>query len=254
MPPKKKKVEIIKKPKIKAMVVKQETSPAEMIKAAVAGGADLDKLEKLLNLQERWEANEAKKAYNSAMVEVHRDIPLITKTLKNPLTHSSYAALDRIISKTKAIYTSQGFSISFYEGQTEKPEHIRICADVIHRLGHKETYYYDVPLDGVGIKGNANMTKIHAKASSTSYGRRYLMCMIWNTPTGDDDGNAASVELITDIQLENIKRQMKELGVEKQEKKFLEFLEVEKLEDIPKSSYKKAEDALEAKRQAKKQK
>ena len=30
-------------------------SPAEMIKMAISGGADLDKLEKFLILQERWD-------------------------------------------------------------------------------------------------------------------------------------------------------------------------------------------------------
>lgn len=171
-------------------VQSQGTTPAEMIKLAVTGGADLDKLEKLLTLQERWEGNEARKAYNTSMVAVHKAIPLIGKSLKNLQTHSTYASLDEIICKTKEIYTGNGFSISFYEGSTDKVEYVRICADVIHQLGHKETYHYDVPLDGRGIKGNVNMTLIHAKASSTSYARRYLMCMIWNIPTGDDDGNA----------------------------------------------------------------
>ena len=44
-----------------------ESKPSDMIMAAVKGGADLDKLEKLLNLQIKWEGNEAKKAYHIAM-------------------------------------------------------------------------------------------------------------------------------------------------------------------------------------------
>lgn len=184
-----KKVAVVKEPPPPAL----SSGPKGMIELAISKGADLDKLEKLLTLQERWDANEAKKAFNSCMVEVHKNIPMIGKSLKNEQTHSKYASLDNIIFETKAIYTEQGFSISFHEGVTEKPEHIRVCADVTHRLGHKEPYFYDVPMDGKGLKGNANMTPIHAKASSTSYGRRYLMCMIWNIPTGDDnDGNNGS--------------------------------------------------------------
>ena len=59
-----------------------ENSPAEMIRLAVAGGADLEKLEKLLTLQERWEANEAKKAYNKAMAAFKSNPPKINKDKK----------------------------------------------------------------------------------------------------------------------------------------------------------------------------
>ena len=99
--------------------------------------------------------------------------------------------------KTKEVYTSFGFSVSFNEGVAAHPAQVRICAEVLHKQGHKESYFYDVPLDGVGIKGSSFMTKIHAKASSTSYGRRYLMCMIWNISTGDDDdgNNGKGIEV-----------------------------------------------------------
>lgn len=176
----------------KAIVVSPGNTPADMIRMAISGKADLQKLEKLLELQKNYEANEARKVFASSFAIVQANIASVAKTKDNPQTHSKYAGLDDIIESAKPIYTNEGFSIIFYEGQSDKQEHIRICADVLHTAGHKETYYYDVPLDGVGIKGNANMTKIHAKASSTSYGRRYLMCMIWNIPTGDDDdGNGA---------------------------------------------------------------
>ena len=176
-------------------------APAQLIELAIEkGNIDLDKLEKLMRLQREHEADNARKAYNSNMVLVQEEIPSVIKTKKNDQTHSKYASLDKIIEQTKKIYTSHGFSISFYEGDTAKENHIRICADVVHGAGHKETYHYDVPMDGVGIKGNANMTAIHAKASSTSYARRYLMCMIWNIPTEDNDAQAAGkvVEYIDD--------------------------------------------------------
>ena len=218
---------------------RQEITPADLLKIAVEGGADLDKLEKLMDLQERWEEKEAKKAYNTAMVDVHKDMPMVGKTLKNVQTRSSYASLDLIISKTKEVYTKHGFSISFFEGHTDKENHIRICADVIHKLGHKENYYYDVPLDGKGIKGNTNMTAIHAKASSTSYGRRYLMCMIWNIPTGDDtDGNMpeAPVEYIDEKQLSQL-RDMVDNNDCIDEKKLFTFFKIASLENLPKEKY-----------------
>src|SRR3990167_10743402 len=147
-----------KKNEVVAVEVK---APAQLIELAIEkGNIDLDKLEKLMVLQERHEANEARKAYNTNMVLVQELIPSVTKTKKNTKTHSKYADLGEIISQTKKVYTKYGFSVSFYEGDTLKADHVRICADVVHSAGHKETYHYDVPLDGVGMKGNANMTAI----------------------------------------------------------------------------------------------
>ncbi len=228
----------------KAVAVIEKT-PNEMIRFAVDKGADLDKLKQVMALQFEWEANEAKKAYNKAMVEVSQKMPSVKKTLSNPQTKSKYASLDLIIQQTKKIYTECGFSISFYEGITAVPEHIRICADVVHALGHKETYFYDVPLDGKGIQGNANMTKIHAKASSTSYARRYLMCMIWNIPTGDDNDAQTEVDqsLISDKQLGQLRDLMADKNIT--EVQMCKYLKIDSMESIPSIAYGKALSAVQ---------
>src|SRR3990167_9924775 len=62
--------------------VPQGNSPAEMIRMAVTGGADLEKLKGLLDLQERWEANEARKAYHKAMAAFKENPPKIKKDKK----------------------------------------------------------------------------------------------------------------------------------------------------------------------------
>jgi len=179
----------------------QQVNPLSIIQTAVEGGADVKSLEKLMDLQERWEAGEARKAFAESFATVQRNIEAVVKTQENKQTSSKYADLADIIKMAKPVYSDNGFSVIFYEGKADLPEHIRVCADVLHTMGHKESYHYDVPMDGVGIKGNANMTKIHGKASSTTYGRRYLMCMIWNIPTDDNDGNVPEItEFITEGQ------------------------------------------------------
>jgi len=225
--------------------VRGASSPVEMVQILLEKGIKPEDLEKMLTLQERYEATQARKAYNDSMVNVHKHIKSVAKTLKNPQTHSNYASLDNIVCATKAVYTEEGFSISFYEGDTDKPEHVRVCADVIHRLGHKETYHYDVPMDGKGLKGNSNMTAIHAKASSVSYARRYLMCMIWNIPTGDDDGNAAgqagqAVEYIDEGQLSQIVDYINDESKGINKGGFLKYMGIESADKMPKKDFPKA--------------
>ncbi len=231
------------------LVKSKGNSPAEMIRTAVEGKMNLDNLEKFLVIQKDWEANEARKLFALSFAAVQEKIAVVVKTKLNPQTRSKYADLGDIIESAKPVYTKEGFSVIFYEGETSVPEHIRICADVLHRAGHKETYHYDVPPDGVGLKGNPNMTKIHAKASSTSYGRRYLMCMIWNIPTQDNDGQSATglVEYITEKQVKQIQDLAVELKIDN--KLFLSYMGLESLERMPKGDFKKAMTAIELKRE-----
>lgn len=151
---------------------------------------ETDTMEKMIEMSERVEANNARKAYASAFSLAQADIGGVVKTRKNNQTNSMYAGLDDVIEMSKTVCATHGFSITFHEGVTEKPDHVRICATVLHKDGHPVQSHYDVPIGGVGIKGVVNMTAIHAKATSVSYGQRYLLCMIWNIPTKDNDGNA----------------------------------------------------------------
>jgi len=225
------------------------STPMETIRQAISAGSDLTKLEKLMELQERYETNQARKAFAVAFSLVQSKISSIIKTQLNPQTHSKYASLDNILEIAKPVYTAEGFSMIFYEGATTVAENVRICADVLHKSGHKETYHIDIPCDGLGIKGSAFMTKTHAKASSTSYGRRYLTCMVWNIATSDEDGNAPA-EKVNAEDVKNLDTLIVESEIELP--KFLAFMKVEKLEDIAKSDLKKALNVIEAKRAGKK--
>ena len=48
------------------LVASNVTTPVDLLRIAVQSGADLDRLEKLMALQERWEKSEAAKQYNAA--------------------------------------------------------------------------------------------------------------------------------------------------------------------------------------------
>ncbi len=169
-------------------------SPAGIMMQLMSNGGgdkfDVEGFGKMLEFQERHEANQARKVFASDFAVVQSKIEAVVKAKYNPQTKSKYAGIDDVIGMAKPVYTEQGFSIIYYEGKAEKAEDVRVYADVLHKSGHKETYHLDVPLGGVGIKGVVNMTAIHAKATSFTYGRRYLLCNIWNIPTQDDDGNA----------------------------------------------------------------
>ncbi|KKM14582.1 hypothetical protein LCGC14_1704670 [marine sediment metagenome] len=161
--------------------------------ASTNGEVDADKMLKLIEAAERVDATIARKDFTAGFAIAQANVGAVVKTKINPQTNSKYADLASVIDTAKPAYTKQGFSVIFYEGKADKDGDVRVCADVLHKAGHKETYHYDVPLGGKGIQGKVNMIDIHAKATSVTYGQRYLTCMIWNISTADADGNPPPV-------------------------------------------------------------
>ena len=227
-----------------AIVEAEVISTAQLIQEGIAKGIDLVALKEILKLREIDDAFKARKAFAKDFALAQANIEAVIKTRTNNQTHSKYAELGDVIESAKPAYTKKGFSMIFYEGDCPKENHVRIYVDILHCAGHMETKHYDVPMDGKGLRGNDNMTAIHGKASSVSYGRRYLMCMIWNIPTSDNDGNTQVLPTINAEQLSTLLDLLaaKELS----EKKLFEYLKIEKLEDLPADQYMKAVGAINA--------
>lgn len=153
---------------------------------------DIDKLERLIGLKREIDAGEARREYDAAMSRAQEEMRPIRANLENPQTHSEYAdyaALDRAI---RPIYAKHGFSLSFGTGDGAPDGCVRVvCTVAAH--GHRETPHLDMPADGKGARGNDVMTRTHATGAAVTYGKRYLLGMIFNLAvTRDDDGNGAS--------------------------------------------------------------
>ena len=216
---------------------------------------DVEKISRMMDMQERILDRNAKQAFNVDMMNAQAEMPIVPTDARNQQTNSDYSLYKTILKFAKPIYTKHGFSVMFYEGFDSEqdsrwpkiPEgEIRTFADIMHREGHTKTVYIDMPTDDKGIKGTVNKTQPHAKKSSVSYSRGTLLCMIFNIPTGvDDDGNAAGlpVEHISIDQQTEINDAVAELYKD-DGKKFMEFLKVESVETIPAKRYKETIAAL----------
>ena len=184
-----------------------QNTPFDLLRTAVESGADVDKLEKLMDLQERWQAEKARKAFFEAMNQVQSEIEPIRKDATNSFTKTRYALLETIHKALCPIYTQHGFAISFSEGDAKRDGDIRVSAVVMHKDGHSQEYHADLALDAAGAKGGANKTDVQAKGSTFSYGRRYLEMMIFNLSltNEDDDGVGGAVEVITQAEADNLR-------------------------------------------------
>ena len=175
-----------------AAAVEYGTGLVEVIaRAARDPSVDIDKMERLIAMQERIQAREAEMAFNIAMNAAQREMRPIAANASNPQTRSRYATYDKLDRVLRPIYAEHGFSHSFDEGDSPKPDHVRVLCYLSHTGGHTRTYHRDMPADGKGAKGGDVMTKTHAAGAAGSYGARYLLKGIWNVAVGeeDDDGN-----------------------------------------------------------------
>lgn len=163
-------------------------------RAALNPDIDVEKMERLLAMQERIMTRNAEMAFNSAMRSAQEEMPKVLRNKSNEQTSSKYADLERVNEIIVPVYTKHGFSLSFGTGTSSLDGHILITCLVSHIEGHTRPYQCDMPLDLAGLKGNQNKTPTHAHGSTMSYGRRYLTLLIFNiTLTNEDkDGNRPS--------------------------------------------------------------
>lgn len=228
----------------------------------------IDRLKEVLAMKERLEdralenaEREAKKAYFAAMSRCQAELPVVTKRQKNSHTNSKYADLAAIEREAMPIVHKHGFAVSFQpDGYNEKGE-LRVLWEISHEDGHSRNGVGEIPIDGAGSQGKVNKTGTQAFGSTATYGRRYLLCMLFNISTGDDrDGNAPSKQnaatadigedgeprTITEAQVAELQQAIVETGTNIAG--FLKWMNVERLEDIESQFLKNARDALDLKR------
>jgi len=161
-------------------------SAMSILNLAVGGGASIETIERLVALQERMMAHDAKQAWATAMSRCQSDMGRVSADAENPQTRSKYATYAAIDREIRPVYSREGFALSFTT-QDMDSEKILVLCHVSHAQGHTETFSVPMPADGKGAKGGDVMTKTHATGAAMSYGMRYLLKMIFNIAVGEDD-------------------------------------------------------------------
>jgi len=223
-----------------------ETSPAAVIQNAISTGADLDKLEKLLALQERWESNEARKAYHKSMAQFKANPPRILKdrTVSYKQTQYTHASLANVVATISAELSKYGLSASW---NTKQNGEIVVTCRITHELGHFEETSLSAGADNSGSKNS-----IQAIGSTITYLERYTLLALTGLAAHDmdDDGIVTEdIEYITVDQQTEINDLIAETETNKE--KFLDWANVESVEKILMKHYAATIKPLKAKQEAK---
>jgi len=239
------------------LVIHQEPNPlagtpAYMLQLAVEQNADLAKLEKLMELQERWEKNEARKAFVVALSAFKANPPELTKNkhvrfdTQRGITEYDHATLDHVSSEIGKALAVHGLS---HRWDVEQQAGGIICVTCVltHVLGHSER----VPMQSLADQSGGK-NSIQAIGSTVTYLQRYTLLAATGVAVKgqDDDGiKSEGAGLITDDQAMNIQALADEVKADIP--KFLKYIGAAEIGLIKAKDYDRAVSALEKKRASK---
>lgn len=209
---------------------------------------DPDRLEKLLNIQITMMERQAKMDFDRALADVQQDMPRITprgeiKT-KNGEVVARYMKYEDIDTVIRPLLQKHGFSL-MHDRRDEQGKMI-ITTILKHRNGHQESVSIPLPYD----QPNALKSALQAAAGTATFGKRHNVCSLLNiVAEGEDDDGIMSHIKLDDTQAKEIKDALRETGSDT--KKFLEYMGVDCVENIPMKDYPKAYMALKRKVTAK---
>lgn len=229
-----------------AIIPMPEATPMQMVAIAVQQGADLAKIEKLMDLQSRWEASQARKAFVAAMASFKAEPLKILKSKKVDIPGGAkfaHATLADVVDGVVSALSKNGLSHK-WELQQDG-DRIAVTCVLTHEDGHSERTTLSGLPDESGKKNG-----IQQIASTVTYLERYTLMAACGLSAKDmdDDGRGAGTPKpkLTQDQVANLKALLTEVGAN--EINFLKWLKVDSLSDVLASHYDACVKAIEAKR------
>lgn len=165
-------------------IVRQETTPGYLLELAITKDLDVDKLQKLLELQRSWQADNARKEFFAALSDFQNQCPDLRKNKEvnfgNGKAAYHYAPLADIDRQIKKLMRECGLA-KRWEIEDNK-EDIKVTCLITHIAGHTEKTTMQGNPDTSGGK-NA----IQARGSVIEYMKRYTLIGSLGLTTADND-------------------------------------------------------------------
>lgn len=224
-------------------------TPMEILQRAVEKGADVEQLTKLMDLQERYEATQARKAFVAAKAAFKAEAPKLTRNKHvgfdsksgGARTDYKHTTLDHAADLLSPVLSKHGLT---YSWETEQAEGglIKVTCVLTHVQGHSERVTLQAGPDQSGNKNN-----IQAVGSTVTYLERYTLLSVLGMATGDmDTDGLGPVEFIDAEQKQRLIDLMREVDADVP--KFLKYLGVASIDELPANAFDNAVAALEKKR------
>lgn len=182
-------------------------TPMDLLNRVIETGAGVEVIEKFMALQERWEANQARKAFEAAVAAAKAEIPVIKKNrhvgFESKRTDSRtdywHEDMGEIARTIDPILGKNGLNYRY----RSKQEGVLLTVTCI--LAHTAGHFEETSLTaGNDMTGNKNSHQ--GVGSAATYLQRYtLKLALGLSAAKDDDAKAAGLgETITDEQVDEL--------------------------------------------------
>ncbi|MBX4336456.1 ERF family protein [Bartonella raoultii] len=206
------------------LAVKQ-TAMERILNRALENDVDMDRLERLIALREKEIERQNYQNFVHDLSNMQIEYQKIQKNATNTHTNSQYATLDQYIDAVKDTLAKHRFAL-FSRIKEQSSESIIVEMTLTHPSGNKISTEGKFPHDTKGCKSN-----IQAVGSTLTYARRYLLGMLLNVVSEDDDtdGNPP-VKSACPQQINEIRKLIEQTHAE--EVKILDYVKVKQLDNM----------------------
>jgi len=218
-------------------------TPMLMLQTAIDKGASLEQMQQLMDLQERWEKNEARKAFVVAMTAFKAAPPVIRKNkhvsfkTNKGKTEYNHASLDHVANAISDGMAKHGLSFRWDINQDSA---ITVTCIVTHSLGHSESVSMRANDDQSGGKNS-----IQAIGSTVTYLQRYTLLAATGLASADsdDDGRGSDpVKMISEAQRLSLVAVLDEHEID--ETRWLKHYKINSVADLQEGYFKSAMDLI----------
>lgn len=229
----------------------QPPSIETIIQTAVQAGRTGAELKELLDVYERVQAKRAENLFNEAFAAFQSACPAIPRSREAKIATRGgggyryrYASLDEIDAVAIPALAAHGFSRSFGDAEIGQDK-LTVRCRLSHVGGHARESAFTVP-----IASSSGMSEQQKYGSAATYAKRQAFVNVAGLKVCDPDDDATSEEQqhITPEQLGRLEAKIVQVLADRV--KFLAYLDIAELPELPFDRFNAAMQALEAKAQA----
>ena len=141
--------------------------------------ATVDDLKTFLALKREIEADDERRAFDQDFAQLQAEIGRVEATAYDSQKRRSYADLNALTDAVAPLIAARGFALSYDAEPSAMAGAVKVTAK-LSRNAIERTASADIPMDGAGMRGGANMSAPQAYVSTTTYGRKLALTLLFN--------------------------------------------------------------------------
>lgn len=240
------------KPSELATIAPRQITALDLMQAATAANMTPETISKFLDMHERIEANNARKAYHAARAAFKRDCPPIVRRTPNAqFTRAGtnqprmYASRTDIAQAIDATLAANGLHYDWTRMVVENGKMSITCV-----VSHQDGYSTESTVTGLVVDSKAGCSDLQKSGTAQEYGMRYSLIQALGLTSCDEDTDGEDdPATINESQRADIEITLAETKADVAA--FLKWAGVEKVKDIRAARYPAIMAALNRKRTVK---